>query len=50
MCGRVEDNITLGSRYADDQMSMQAEEIAGVTKVVKRHTGGFDMAVGERGA
>ncbi|NOT83223.1 MAG: type I secretion system permease/ATPase [Methylococcaceae bacterium] len=50
MVGSVKDNITFGSRFADDSMILQAAEIAGVTHFVDRHPEGFDMPVGERGA
>ncbi|PHS73009.1 MAG: type I secretion system permease/ATPase [Cycloclasticus sp.] len=50
MFGSVKDNITLGSRYADDASILNAAEVAGVTQFVNRHPEGFDMPVGERGA
>ena len=50
MFGSVKDNITMGSRYADDASILHAAEIAGVTQFVNRHPEGFDMPVGERGA
>ncbi len=50
MYGSIKDNITLGSRYADDSMILQAAEIAGVTHFTDRHPEGFDMPVGERGS
>lgn len=50
MFGSVKDNITLGSRYADDASILRAAEIAGVTSFVNRHPEGFDMPVGERGS
>ncbi len=50
MFGSVKDNITLGSRYADDQMILEAAEIAGVTQFVNQHPQGFDLPVGERGS
>lgn len=49
MYGTVKDNITLGARYADDAMILQAAQIAGVTHFVDKHPEGFDMPVGERG-
>ncbi|MEQ1637592.1 MAG: type I secretion system permease/ATPase [Methylococcales bacterium] len=49
MVGSVKDNITLGSRFADDGMILQAADIAGVTHFVDKHPEGFDMPVGERG-
>lgn len=50
MFGSIKDNITMGSRYADDASILHAAEIAGVTQFVNRHPEGFDMPVGERGA
>ncbi|MBV1913242.1 MAG: ATP-binding cassette domain-containing protein, partial [Cycloclasticus sp.] len=50
MFGSVKDNITLGSRYADDASILHAAEVAGVTQFANRHPEGFDMPVGERGA
>ncbi|MEW4983521.1 MAG: type I secretion system permease/ATPase [Cycloclasticus sp.] len=50
MFGSVKDNITLGSRYADDASILHAAEVAGVTQFVNRHPEGFDMPVGERGS
>ena len=50
MFGTIKDNITMGSRYADDASILHAAEIAGVTQFVNRHPEGFDMAVGERGS
>ncbi len=50
MFGSVKDNITLGSRYADDATILRAAEIAGVTNFVNKHPAGFDLPVGERGS
>lgn len=50
MFGSVKDNITLGSRHADDDAILHAADVAGVTSFVNRHPEGFDMPVGERGA
>ncbi len=50
MFGSVKDNITLGSRHADDAAILHAADVAGVTQFVNRHPEGFDMPVGERGA
>jgi len=49
MYGSVKDNITLGARYADDAMILQAAQISGATHFVDKHPEGFDMPVGERG-
>jgi len=50
MFGSVKDNITMGSRYADDVSILHAAEVAGVTQFVNRHPEGFDMPVGEHGS
>ena len=50
MFGSAKDNITLGSRYADDESILKAAEIAGVTAFVNKHPEGFDLPVGERGS
>ncbi len=50
MFGSVKDNITLGSRFADDASILRAAEITGVTNFVNRHPAGFDLPVGERGS
>jgi len=49
MFGSVKDNITLGSRFADDASILRAAEITGVTNFVNKHPAGFDLPVGERG-
>ncbi|MGR8952436.1 MAG: type I secretion system permease/ATPase [Gammaproteobacteria bacterium] len=48
--GSVKDNITLGSRFAEDNAVLLAAEIAGVTQFTNKHPSGFDQPVGERGA
>lgn len=48
--GTVKDNITLGSRFADDTAVLAAAEISGVSHFVDKHPDGFDMPVGERGS
>ncbi|MGR8939967.1 MAG: type I secretion system permease/ATPase [Gammaproteobacteria bacterium] len=48
--GSVKDNITLGSRFAEDNAVLLAAEIAGVTQFTNKHPSGFDLPVGERGA
>lgn len=48
--GTVKDNITLGSRFAEDTAVLAAADISGVSQFVDKHPDGFDMPVGERGA
>ncbi len=50
MFGSVKDNISLGSRFADDASILHAANISGVSHFVNKHPAGFDLAVGERGA
>ncbi|MFW5443691.1 MAG: type I secretion system permease/ATPase [Methylococcaceae bacterium] len=50
MFGSVKDNITLGSRFADDTSILRAAEITGITNFVNKHPLGFDLPVGERGS
>lgn len=50
MMGNIRDNITLGSRFSDDEQVLQAASIAGVTDFVDKHPDGFDLSVGERGS
>lgn len=50
MFGSVKDNMTLGSRFADDASVLRAAEITGVTNFVNKHPAGFDLPVGERGS
>jgi ATP-binding cassette subfamily C protein LapB len=48
--GTLKDNITMGSRFVDDDAVLMAAELAGVTQFANRHPLGFDLPVGERGA
>jgi ATP-binding cassette subfamily C protein LapB len=48
--GTLKYNITMGSRFVDDDAVLMAAELAGVTQFANRHPLGFDMPVGERGA
>ncbi len=47
--GSVRDNIVLGSSNVSDDDVLAAAEVAGVSSMIRRHTMGFDMPVGERG-
>jgi len=48
--GTLKYNITMGSRFVDDDAVLMAAELAGVTHFANRHPLGFDLPVGERGA
>jgi len=47
--GSVRDNIILGTRDVDDEVILQAAELAGLSEIVKKHAMGFDLQVGEQG-
>jgi ATP-binding cassette, subfamily C, bacterial LapB len=47
--GSVRENIILGTRDIDDEIILQAAELAGVSEIVKKHAMGFDLQVGEQG-
>ncbi|MBC8318346.1 MAG: type I secretion system permease/ATPase [Desulfobulbaceae bacterium] len=47
--GSVRENIILGTRDIDDDVILQAAELAGVSEIVKKHAVGYDLQVGEQG-
>ena len=47
--GSVRENIILGHPDVDDEAILRAAQLAGVTEIVKQHSAGFDMPVGEQG-
>jgi len=47
--GSVRENIILGTRDIDDDLILQAAELAGVAEIVKKHAMGYDLQVGEQG-
>lgn len=47
--GSLRDNIALGTYNVNDSDILQAAELAGATKFVKRHPKGFDLEIGEQG-
>lgn len=47
--GSVWDNITMGAHDVDDQVVLNAAQIAGVTDFIKKHPAGFDMMIEEFG-
>ncbi|HRS97303.1 MAG TPA: ATP-binding cassette domain-containing protein, partial [Smithella sp.] len=47
--GTVWDNITMGAHDVDDQIVINAAQIAGVTDFIKKHPAGFDMMIEEFG-
>jgi len=48
--GTMRENITIRAPYADDSAVVAAAEFAGLTEFINRHSEGFDMLIGERGA
>lgn len=47
--GSVRENIIIGHPDVDDEAILRAAQLAGVTEIVKKHSAGFDMPVGEQG-
>jgi len=47
--GSVRENIIMGHPDVDDEAILRAAQLAGVTEIVKKHSAGFDMPVGEQG-
>lgn len=48
--GTLRENIALRAPYVDDQMVLQAAEIAGVTSFSNHHPRGLEMEIDERGS
>ena len=49
LAGTLRDNLVCGARYVDDEMVLQAAELAGVHEVARLHPQGYELQVGERG-
>jgi ATP-binding cassette subfamily C protein LapB len=49
LAGTLRDNLVSGARYADDEMVLQAAELAGVHEFARLHPQGYELQVGERG-
>jgi len=47
--GSVRENIIMGHPDVDDEAILRAAMLSGVTEIVKKHSAGFDMPVGEQG-
>nr|WP_269137916.1 type I secretion system permease/ATPase [Pseudomonas sp. MMS21 TM103] len=47
--GTLRDNLTVGARYVEDELVLQASELAGVHEFVRLHPKGYELQVGERG-
>jgi ATP-binding cassette subfamily C protein LapB len=49
LSGTLRDNLVSGARYVDDEMVLQAAELAGVHEFARLHPKGYELQVGERG-
>lgn len=49
LAGTLRDNLVSGARYVDDEMVLQAAELAGVHEFARLHPQGYELQVGERG-
>lgn len=47
--GTLRDNLVTGARYVEDELVLQASELAGVHEFVRLHPKGYELQVGERG-
>lgn len=47
--GTLRDNLVSGARYVEDELVLQAAELAGVHEFVRLHPKGYELQVGERG-
>ncbi len=47
--GTLRDNLVSGARYVEDDLVLQAAELAGVHEFARLHPEGYEMQVGERG-
>ena len=49
LAGTLRDNLVSGARYVEDEMVLQAAELAGVHEFASLHPQGYELQVGERG-
>jgi ATP-binding cassette subfamily C protein LapB len=49
LAGTLRDNLVSGARYVEDEMVLQAAELAGVHEFARLHPQGYELQVGERG-
>ncbi|MDB5983909.1 MAG: apxIB 2 [Pseudomonas sp.] len=49
LSGTLRDNLVSGARYVEDEMVLQAAELAGVHEFARLHPKGYELQVGERG-
>ncbi|QAX81505.1 type I secretion system permease/ATPase [Candidatus Pseudomonas adelgestsugas] len=49
LAGTLRDNLVSGARYVEDEIVLQAAELAGVHEFARLHPQGYELQVGERG-
>ena len=49
LAGTLRDNLVTGARYVEDELVLQAAELAGVHEFARLHPQGYELQVGERG-
>ncbi|QLG90547.1 type I secretion system permease/ATPase [Pseudomonas yamanorum] len=49
LAGTLRDNLVSGARYVEDELVLQAAELAGVHEFARLHPLGYELQVGERG-
>jgi len=49
LAGTLRDNLVSGARYVEDELVLQAAELAGVHEYARLHPQGYELQVGERG-
>lgn len=49
LAGTLRDNLVSGARYVEDELVLQAAELAGVHEFARLHPQGYELQVGERG-
>ena len=49
LAGTLRDNLVSGARYVEDEVVLQAAELAGVHEFARLHPQGYELQVGERG-
>jgi ATP-binding cassette subfamily C protein LapB len=49
LAGTLRDNLVSGARYIEDELVLQAAELAGVHEFARLHPHGYELQVGERG-
>jgi ATP-binding cassette subfamily C protein LapB len=47
--GTLRENLMAGARYVEDELVLQASELAGVHEFARLHAQGYELQVGERG-